>query len=100
MSTPLSFTMEDVLLDLEIEQEHETPCEGANHPTGLHGHDPSEPASWMLILKCGHEWLCCAAWLQHAEEAGANHPLGWFHPCARCGLETFGHEMVRIKIRD
>lgn len=94
-------TSVDTDLDLSIldELEFEPACEGAHHAQGTHGHNPEQPASWLLILGCGHDWQCCDAWLKRSEFKGMVHPSGhWAYSCW-CGHLTPDEHVGKIPLR-
>lgn len=87
----------EVFIHLDEELDSMTPCEGPSHPLGIYGHNADEPAAWLLVPDCAHEFLTCDAWLKAAdhESGGAEE---WYFECPRCGVDTFGDDMVRIPL--
>ena len=63
---PITKDMLDVLTDIQVEEEiHKLPpCEGESHPQGLYGHDPSQPAAYLVGPPCGLTLLMCAGWVE------------------------------------
>jgi hypothetical protein len=84
-----------LLLDLESEHEHEPACEGPLHTQGTNGHNPSEPAKWLIIPQCGHEWACCDAWLRAGDQ---EFPRGWYYSCSFCPVRTFRTGLAIVEI--
>lgn len=81
MSTGV-LTGTDVSLEIAVSEalDERPACESANHAKGVFGHQPDEPAVYMAIAPCGHDWLCCAGWLtsqaQYATTACSQKILG------------------------
>jgi hypothetical protein len=88
----------DVEIDLSLEEalDAQDACEGPLHPSGQNGHDPSAPAAWLLIPRCGHDILMCDAWLRSGDELyGVD---GWTVECHRCHQTTDATDLMRIPL--
>lgn len=42
----------------------EPACTGQTHARGLGGHVPEQPASFLVVLGCGHDYLMCRGWVE------------------------------------
>lgn len=88
----------DALLESDtvslLDFDSQLPCEGAHHPRGLSGHDPSESGAYMVISPCcGPKVVQCSARVTAMRSSGVLY-------CGACAHEHLTSEYSFIPFSD